>query len=42
MSRRKYQMRLQQHQRVLAPWTFGVLGLAALLMVAIYVGTMPL
>lgn len=43
MSRRKHQRRLEEHYgNLLAPWTAGVLAVCALLMLVIYVGTMPL
>jgi len=43
MSRRKRQRRLEEHYRIqLAPWMAGILGLCVLLMLAIYVATMPL
>ncbi len=43
MSRRKHQRHLEEHYRnQLAPWMAGSLGVCALLMVAVYVATMPL
>jgi hypothetical protein len=43
MSRRKRQRRLEEHYRTqLAPWMAGTLGACVLLMLAIYVATMPL
>ncbi|WP_280136895.1 hypothetical protein [Microvirga vignae] len=43
MSRRKRQRRLEEHYRNhLAPVMAGSLGLCVLLMLAIYVATMPL
>ena len=43
MSRRKRQRRLEEHYRnQLALWMAGCLGLGVLLMLAVYVATMPL
>ena len=43
MSRRKRQRRLEEHYKNgLAPWLVGSAGVCVLLMVAIYVATMPL
>jgi len=43
MSRRKHQRRLEEHYRNrLAPWLVGSAGVCVLLMLAIYVATMPL
>jgi hypothetical protein len=43
MSRRKHQRRLEKHYRdQLAPWMAGSIGICVLLMVAVYVATMPL
>jgi hypothetical protein len=43
MSRRKHQRRLEQHYRTqLAPWMAGSMGICVLLMVAIYIASMPL
>jgi len=43
MSRRKHQRRLEEHYRnQLAPWMAGSLGVCVLLMLAVYIATMPL
>ncbi|MGF9759398.1 hypothetical protein AAII07_47115 [Microvirga sp. 0TCS3.31] len=43
MSRRKHQRRLEKHHRnQLAPWLAGSAGVCVLLLVAVYVATMPL
>jgi hypothetical protein len=43
MSRRKYERRLEQsYGTVLMPWLMGLLVVAVLLMLALYVATMPL
>jgi hypothetical protein len=43
MSRRKRQRRLEEHYRNrLAPWLVGSAGACVLLMLALYVATMPL
>ncbi len=43
MSRRKHQRRLEEHYRTqIAPWMVGSLGLVILLMLAIYLATIPL
>jgi hypothetical protein len=43
MSRRKHQRRLEEHySNRLAPWLAGSGGVCVLLMLAIYVATMPL
>jgi hypothetical protein len=43
MSRRKHQRRLEEyHRNQLAPWLVASAGLCVLLMLAIYVATMPL
>jgi hypothetical protein len=43
MSRRKRQRRLEErYGNLLAPWIVGVLAACALLMLAIYIGAMPL
>ncbi|WP_255616663.1 hypothetical protein [Microvirga puerhi] len=43
MSHRKRQRRLEEHYGTqLAPWLAGILGACVLLMLAIYVATMPL
>jgi hypothetical protein len=43
MSRRKHQQRLEEHySNRLAPWLVCSAGVCALLMLAVYVATMPL
>ncbi len=43
MSRRKRQRRLEEHYRTqLAPWLVGTAGICVLLMLALYIATMPL
>jgi hypothetical protein len=43
MSRRKHQRRLEeQYRSQLAPWLVGAAGGCVLLMLAIYIATMPL
>jgi hypothetical protein len=43
MSRRKHQRRLEEHDRNrLAPWLVGSAGVCILLMLALYVATIPL
>ena len=43
MSRRKRQRHLEaRYRNQLAPWMAGTLGLCVLLMLAIYLATMPL
>jgi hypothetical protein len=43
MSRRKHQRRLEEHYRTqLAPWMAGSLGVCVLLMLVIYIATIPL
>ena len=43
MSRRKHQRRLEEHYKSqLAPWLVGSAGMGVLLMMAIYIATMPL
>ena len=43
MSRHKHQRRLEEHYRTqLAPWLVGSAGVCILLIVVIYVATMPL
>jgi len=43
MSRRKHQRRLEeQYRNQLAPWLVGAAGACVLLMLAIYIATMPL
>jgi len=43
MSRRKRQRRLEErYGNQLAPWMAGAMGVCVLLMLAIYIATMPL
>jgi hypothetical protein len=43
MSRRKHQRRLDEHYRSqLAQWLVGTAGICVLLMLALYIATMPL
>ncbi len=43
MSHRKHQRRLEEHYRnQLVPWLAGAAGVCILLMLALYVATMPL
>ena len=43
MSRRKHQQRVEEHySHRLAPWMAGFAGVCILLMLVIYVATMPL